>query len=463
MSRPGHRTIPTPLAIGAALALAACSNAMDTNVRVGSDTAGAPSTGTAAAVSPTTAPAAPSTVAPVPSSPPPEPSGPAATASAGSSSSATFTVVSGGLAYAGDNYASRLAGDGDVLAAVASAPGADDSRDQLLAVSTDHGRTWTWTGRVKTGRVDRINDLTVSGTDILLVGWSGDHDTDGATVVPLMWLASGPEYVPRQLRIPASLSGHNAHLVSTEVLSDGTLVIFGDEEGRRGSFMEDYLVTWTSTDAGASWTRRVPKTGVNDFAVRDTVRTKGDTIELVGIAWNDKDNSYNPAWLSSPDGGRTYRVHGDRTFLGTGDDGADRVVAAPDGTLAILGYRETGKDEYDSQVWLADPASGSLRLLDLVQQEGSVLTGEFLTGLLYEGSELVGYGSSAGTEYGPSGDAWLIDADGSMRQTLALTVPHATVHVSDIGIFGDTAVVLGDARTGNDVDVTIWAATEPDA
>jgi len=387
--------------------------------------------------------------------------GPTAAASA-SGASAGLSLVSQSLAKDGAQVILDASAAGTaVVASVLSQTTADDY-DAGLVYSTDAGSTWKWGGIVADPGKTFPEAIAATSNGAIMVGTTQTSSQSSVVSQAFIALAAAPDYKPVAIGIPEQFQGDNVHLQDVAVIAD-TILVVGWEQGTPdaagNAARTSYL--WRSSDGAKTWTRteiKVP--GSSDNSLEQIAFGPDGSWNLVGQAvYGDGANQYDPLWLKSVDAGATFTPTNQDVFAAPLDQGATRIEFAGDGSAAILGWDEVtdGSASRASALWVSG-ANQQLQRIGTTQVpvSGGTPPGEFIDGILWDGTSLAAWGSPTGSYPMDNVQFWGLTKDGLTQSTM-LPGNGTPLAVSKILVGKDEALAFG--FTGKDLagsDAAIW-------
>ncbi len=442
-----------PVALTAIL-LAGCS----ASVSIGDES---PNGSTSPSGSATVEPEPSSTaIAPIDDAPTDTPSGSAAPT--GAVAAADWQIVSQDLGQDGAQLVFDAAADGSTaVASVLSEVSADDY-DAGIVYSQDAGATWAWGGLVADAGQTFPEGILLVADGAVIVGTNQVNKGGGLESRAFVAVAAAPGFEPKEVDLPEQFAGNGVHLQDI-VAVDGEWVIAGYTQGKpddKGRTRQT-AVLWRSSDEGANWTKQVLKVpGGQDTVIKQLVIAPDGTWNAVGqVSSGDLISQYDPMWMTSTDGGKTFTLQGTDVLTGDFDQGANRIAINDDGSVAILGWDEVTDEEHStvSAMWLAVPGHDLARLGDSgVPVAGGTPQGQFLDGILWDEDTLVAWGSADGVYPMPDVQFWALSG-GQLEPSATLPGNGTALAVSRILTGGDTVLAFG--FTGEDIDqadVGIW-------
>jgi hypothetical protein len=389
------------------------------------------------------------------------------TAPSGSAAAAgTFTLVSRSLAKEGAQVVlDASAADTTVVGSVLSQTTADDY-DAGLVFSTDNGATWAWGGIVSDPGRTFAEAIASTPSGAIMVGTNEVTTQTGVTSKAFIAAAAAPDYVLKQVTPSAEFDGPNVHLQDIATIS-GVWIVVGwgqdapDASGNtpRTSYM------WRTTDTGATWTRqRIDIPGSTDNSIEQIVFGPDGSWNLIGQAvFDDGANQYDPIWLKSIDGGATFKLTNQDVLTAPFDQGATRIAFAGDGSAAILGWDEVSDGGSRVSALWASGADQKLTEIGTtsVPVNGGTPPGEFINGILWDGTQLAAWGTPTGAYPMDNVQFWAVTSTGLLQSSL-LPGNGTPIAVSKMLVGTTSALAFGFA--GQDLasaDVAIWRGTLP--
>lgn len=374
-----------------------------------------------------------------------------------------WALVSKGLARAGAQSVLDAAASGRTIVASVVTGDTTDDFDAGLVYSQDAGQTWTWGGVIPGPGGTFPEAVLLESKDIVLVGSTQTNGPSGLESQAFLATASPTDFVPREVVLPAAFNGVGVQLQDI-VSVDGEWVITGFVTGAPDAKGKKHPagVLWRSADRGATWTRQdVAVPGAEDVVFKAMAIAPDGSWNIVGqVSGGSLITQYDMLWLRSTDAGATFSQVAKDTLTADYDQGATRIEFASDGTAAVLGWTEVTEDHgSDSALWIGASGHGVSQIgTGGVPVQGSNPSGQFLDGILWQGTDLIAWGSADGSYPMPEAEFWNL--------THAQLVPIATLpgngtslDVARMLTVDGSAIGLG--FTGSDTntaDVGVWRA-----
>ena len=194
--------------------------------------------------------------------------------------------------------------------------------------STDQGATWTLM-TVNAGWAPRYTHTSVVLPDDSIV-LMGGYGYGGSPRYNDVWRSTDRGATWTQMTANAGWSGRE--LPMSVVLSDGSIILMGGDDGGSLFTFSRKNDVWRSTDQGATWTRLTANAGWNGrFGHNSVVALSDDTIILIGGVGR---NWYNDVWKSTDQGATWTRVTADAEWTKRSGHVA---VALSDDSIILMG------------------------------------------------------------------------------------------------------------------------------